>query len=296
MARRGARALGDADPGTASAAWRDAIARSRGDEEVGGPPPPKWEPELWVEDVEPEADVADPPGTKRTKSTAAASAATDATASGRPRPRRRLPETVRDELASAVGSNRAERFTDRLAEATRAYERDRYQDARRILKKLAEVAPGSAAVRELLGLTLYRDGRWAEAAKELEAYAQMTGSTDQHPALADCYRALHRHHRVDELWDELRRASPSAEVVTEGRIVTAESMAERGDVAGAVKLLEKGGLDRKRPREHHLRQWYALADLYERAGDIPRARQLFARIASHDPETFEVEDRLRALR
>ena len=63
-----------------------------------------------------------------------------------------------------------------------------------------------------------------------------------------------------------------------------------------VKLLEKGGADRKRPREHHLRQWYALADLYERAGDIPRARDLFTRVAHLDPDAFDVRDRLRALR
>ena len=38
-----------------------------------------------------------------------------------------------------------------------------------------------------------------------------------------------------------------------------------------------------------------LADLYERAGDIPRARDLFRRVEAHQPESFEVTHRIRAL-
>ncbi len=49
-----------------------------------------------------------------------------------------------------------------------------------------------------------------------------------------------RTRRVDELWDELRQASPSAELVVEGRIVMAGMMADRGDLPGAIRLLEQG--------------------------------------------------------
>ncbi len=45
-----------------------------------------------------------------------------------------------------------------------------------------------------------------------------------------------------------------------------------------------------------MRQWYALADLYERAGDMPRARQFFGRVATVDPDAFDVRQRLKALR
>jgi hypothetical protein len=41
---------------------------------------------------------------------------------------------------------------------------------------------------------------------------------------------------------------------------------------------------------------YALADLYERAGDAPRARELFGRVAATDPDFVDVHARLRALR
>ena len=54
-------------------------------------------------------------------------------------------------------------------DAAKAYERERYGDARRIVGRLAEEAPAAAAVRELHGLTLYRLGKWRDAAKELEA-------------------------------------------------------------------------------------------------------------------------------
>jgi tetratricopeptide (TPR) repeat protein len=96
-------------------------------------------------------------------------------------------------------------------------------------------------------------------------------------------------------WDELRQASPSAEVVAEGRIVMAGALADQGQLRSAISMLEKSRAIRK-PREHHLRQWYALADLYERAGDIPRARDTFARIAAIDPDAFDTRQRLRAVR
>ena len=47
---------------------------------------------------------------------------------------------------------------------------------------------------------------------------------------------------------------------------------------------------------HHLRMSYALADLYERAGDLPKARDLFGRVAATDPDFVDIQARLRALR
>src|SRR5205085_1230442 len=115
------------------------------------------------------------------------------------------------------------------------------------------------------------------------------------PVLADCYRALHRYQRVEDLWRELREASPSAALVTEGRIVAAGARADQGDLQGAIALLERTGPKPRRVREHHLRQWYALADLYERSGDVPRARRLFRDIVTEQPGFADVEDRLATL-
>ncbi|MGH9105728.1 MAG: tetratricopeptide repeat protein, partial [Acidimicrobiales bacterium] len=209
---------------------------------------------------------------------------------GRARPARRPAgaggpdDGERDGLASPA----------KLADAAKAYAGDRYQEALRVLQKLSAQAPGSAAVRELLGLTFYRLGRWSQASRELELHRQLSASYDQYPVIADCYRALRRYDEADAIWLELRQASPSPEVMAEGRLVAAGTLADRGDLGGAVKLLQPS-LRRSKPRALHLRQWYALADLYERAGELARARELFNRIAEVDPEAYDVHRRLSAL-
>jgi thioredoxin-like negative regulator of GroEL len=281
VARKGARNVGKPKEGSASKEWRDAIDRARGDRD----PDQRWEPdEVWVD----EGTSAPPKNDRRQPKKPPEPPRTG-------RPRRTVPRAVVSELTDLAGSGRGPKLAERLAEAAKAYERDRYQDAHRILKVLAERAPHAATVRELYGLTLYREGRWAEAIRELEAFRSMTDSYDQVPVLADCHRALRHWDEVAELWDELRRASPGAEVTAEGRIVAAGALADQGDIKGAIELLERAPLDVRRPKAHHLRLWYALADLYERAGDIPRARQLFARILQHDPDAFDVPQRVRGL-
>jgi tetratricopeptide (TPR) repeat protein len=212
----------------------------------------------------------------------------------RPRLPAAPPEVV-DQLQRALGPGPGRRAEVRLREAGDAYHGERYPDARRILRLLAQQAPSVPAVRELHGLTLYRLGRWREAARELEAFRQLTGSVEQHPVLADAYRALGRYHEVEALWGELAESSPSAELVAEGRIVGAGALADRGRLADAIRLLEDGRLDTRRPRPHHLRMWYALAALHERAGDVVRARELFGRVAAHDPDLVDVRERLRQL-
>lgn len=182
----------------------------------------------------------------------------------------------------------------RLAEAAEAYAADRYHDALKLLRGIVAQVPGSAAVRELLGLTYYRMGRWRLAVRELEASHELSGGYEQFPVIADCYRAMGRYEEADAVWLELRRVSPGAEVVAEGRIVAAGALADRGDIAGAVRLLEPS-LRRSKPAQHDLRQWYALADLYERAGDVPRAREVFSRVYAADPAAYDAGERLAAL-
>lgn len=207
-----------------------------------------------------------------------------------------LPPEVVVELQQAVGAKRAVKLEERLDAARGAFERERYSDAKRIIAKLAEEAPGAPAVRELYGLTLYRLERWRQAAGEMEAYRLLTDSYDQHPVLADCYRALKRFSTVEELWDELRAASPSAEIVAEGRIVYAGSLADREMFKEAIALLEKAAAATpKKVKDHHIRTWYALADLYDRAGNVPRARQLFQQLNGVLPGFADVEYRLGGL-
>ncbi|MCB1031828.1 MAG: tetratricopeptide repeat protein [Acidimicrobiales bacterium] len=200
-------------------------------------------------------------------------------------------DDARKELVAALGGPKGNRANDKLRDAAHAFERERYDESRLLLRPIAEAAPRATAVRELLGLTYYRLGRWKDAVKELEAFRELSRTAEQNPVLADCYRALGRHREVDELWEELREASPNAELVTEGRIVTAGSLADRGDLPNAIALLARSQRGVKRPQVHHLRQAYALGDLYEKAGEVARARETFRWVVELDPDFADVAER-----
>ena len=187
------------------------------------------------------------------------------------------------------------RLQEALIKGTRALDRGYEAEALKILRPWREVHPDSIELRELLGLTYYRLGRWSLAQKELEAFVGLTDSTEQHPVLMDVARALGRFKRVQQLWDELRSVSPGAEIVTEGRIVFAGALADQGKLDEAIKVLERAPGSPKRILPHHLRLWYALADLHERAGDLPAARALFRKISGLDPKFVDVAERLAAL-
>jgi tetratricopeptide (TPR) repeat protein len=206
-----------------------------------------------------------------------------------------LPEDVAREVTTA-GGRRGPRLARALTEAADAYQAGRYHDARRLLQPIVEAVPTAAGARELYGLALYRLGRWRAAMQELQAFRQLTGSVDQEPVVADCERALGRHDAVDQRLEEVRRASPGAEVLAEARLVRAGSLADRGRLPEALAVLRRGEADRAHPKEWHLRTWYALADLHERAGDVPRARELFGRIVAHESDFFDAAERLAALR
>src|SRR5207244_6842911 len=105
----------------------------------------------------------------------------------------------------------------------------------------------------------------------------------------------HRWRKVEEYWLELAAASPSAELVAEGRIVYAGALADQGRLPEALALLRKRAEGIKTPRDHHLRLWYALADLEERAGNLARARELFHEVRKADPAFADVAERLAAL-
>ncbi len=272
VARKGAGRLRDEGSSSgASQAFREAAGRE------------EWAPEVWIDE-----------GAVRGEATEAVGRGRSSRRGARPEPDEELAPDP--SLKRAVGPAKVERLEQRLKDASRAFRRERYDEARRMLRPLADAAPTAESVRELLGLTYYRLGKWKMAVTELEAFRDLSGSTEQHPVLADCYRALGRHAKVVELWEELRAASPSAALVAEGRIVYAGSLADQGQLSGAIEALEASKPPTRKPQDHHLRVTYALADLHERAGDVPRARQLFGIVAAADPELGDVQARLRGLR
>lgn len=198
-------------------------------------------------------------------------------------------------LQRLVGEPRDRFLLKQFKAATKAFQAQRFGDARKQLQPVVREAPELIDATELMGIVLYRLGRWKEAIEQLERFREMTSSTEQHPVLADCHRALGRWADVEELWRELGEVSPQAEIVTEGRIVLAGSKADRGDLRGAIATLEHGWRRPKNPRHHQLRRAYVLADLYDRGGKIVRARELFGWVARHDPDLADVAARAEGL-
>ena len=204
--------------------------------------------------------------------------------------------TVAGSIIAVVGERASKRLIEKLALALDAFERGRYQDAKKIIIPISRDCPGVELIHEIAGLSMYRMGQWRDAADHLEqARALTSGSTLNHPVLADCYRALMRYDKVDELWKELKDASPDPTIVAEGRIVAASALADQGDIQAAVRLMQQSKQDPAKVREHHLREWYVLADLYDRSGDVVQARTIFQRIAKSDADFTDVRDRLETL-
>ena len=190
----------------------------------------------------------------------------------------------------------ADRAIERLARALHAFEAHRYSESRKLIMPLLSQVVGLAIVHEVAGLSMYRLGRWQDAADQLEiARGIKPGEVVNHPVLADCYRALRRYEKVTELWESMKLLSPPAALLAEGRIVAAGALADQGELQSAVRMMTHGTSDPHKVQEHHLREWYVLADLYDRAGDVASARRLFLKIQNSDAKFADIADRLNTL-
>jgi len=190
-----------------------------------------------------------------------------------------------------VGKDKGERSWKVFKRAAREFEEERFTDAHRTLKPLSKDYSEIVEVQELYGLSLYRLGRWDEAIEVLELFRAKSLTTEQNPVLMDCHRAVGNWSDVDELWRELGEHSPSPELMAEGRIVMAGAHADRGRLDDGIRLLEKGWKPPRTPQPHHLRRAYALADMLERDGKLPRSRKLFGWIATKDDRYLDAAER-----
>ncbi len=235
---------------------------------------------------------------RREASDAARRAAAVAGAAGAA-PTRRAPKPldpeVAAELTEALGSQRGARLTERLAQASEALDRERFQEARRIASAIAKEAPSVAAAHELVGLASYRLGLYKQAVSALEVAQELHSNPALLPVIADCQRAQGRWAAVDRVWSEIKASSPSHEIMAEGRMVAAGALVDQDDLRGALEVMEPAIKRPKAVREFHLRQWYVLADLYDRMGDPISARRWFSTILEFDDEFADVRDRLRSL-
>jgi tetratricopeptide (TPR) repeat protein len=258
---------------------REPVARPQAEERVQ---------ERWIDEGELRAEAA-----------LAASRASSPTVRPPKQPTARS-SSVDPEVAAMIAAEvrdprRAARLTERLGQAQEALDRERFEEARRIAQPLLRELTNVAAVHEVLGLASYRLGRWKQAATELEAARALHPSVELLPVLADTYRALKRWTEVSQIWSEVREVSPAPDVLAEARIVAAGAAADRGDLKEALRIMGRAVDRPKRVRDHHLRQWYVLGDLHDRAGNPIEAIRFFELVAAHDRDFVDVVERLRAL-
>ncbi|HVM12463.1 MAG TPA: tetratricopeptide repeat protein, partial [Actinomycetota bacterium] len=207
-----------------------------------------------------------------------------------------LPRGVAQEVRSLARPGKGEAAVRLLDEAVSALGRERPGDAAEAAAKAKSMAPRSGAVREVLGMALYRTGRFREALTELQAYRRLTGRLDQNHLIADCHRALGS---PEKAVAPAREAATSPrlpeEVRAEAAVVGASALADLGRFDEALSLLRRhpGSGDVARP--HDIRVWYVLADVLERSGRRQDAVREFRRILRHDPEAYDVAERLAAL-
>ena len=74
-------------------------------------------------------------------------------------------------------------------------------------------------------------------------------------------------------------------------------ISDQSQFSAAIEVLTAGGALKvlRNPSGRHLRLWYALGDVYDKAGDAAMARELFARVVGVDPEAYDAYQRLEEL-
>src|SRR5919201_1451596 len=142
---------------------------------------------------------------------------------------RTLPGDVVGELRRTARAGKAEAAISRLDRAVELLERGDAGAGVAEAVKAKALAPRSGAVREVLGLALYGQGRFREALTEMQAYRRMTGRVDQNHIIADCHRALGHPERAVPLAEEAL-ASPKVPLAAraEAVVVAAAALASRG--------------------------------------------------------------------
>ena len=214
----------------------------------------------------------------------------------KPKVRYSLPgEVLADVRKAFVGTTyQREKMVTFLTRAAEAYDRHRYEESLRLAKAVADVTPGVPSVRELTGLAAYRCGSWPIARTQLRAHFALTGDATNLPLILDCERATRKFRSVKKTYDEILESEPTSDVLAEANIVMAATLADQKLFNEAIELLTKAGATKllRNPAYRHVRLWYALGDVYDRAGDTSLAREMFARVVKVEPDAYDAQERL----
>jgi len=220
-------------------------------------------------------------------------------AKAKPKVKYALPGDIAADVRKAfIGTSyMREKMVILLTKAAEGYDRKRWEEALRLGREVSDAVPGVAPVRELTGLAAYKAERWNMAKIHLRAHFAITGDPEHLPLVMDCDRANRRFRAVEKTYEEIQESEPSADTIAEARIVMASSLADQKKYTEAIDLLIRAGGSKvlRNPAFRHVRMWYALADVYDRAGDQVNARELFSRVVQADPDAYDAKDRLMEL-
>ncbi len=214
----------------------------------------------------------------------------------RARRRSALPAEVVSELRQTARANQAEAAIARLERAAELLERDDARGAAAEAQKAKDLAPRSAAVREVLGLALYGLDRYREALTEMQAYRRMSGRADQNHIIADCLRFVGRPDRAVPLAEEaLSARGVPLSARTEAVIVAASALADQSKFDQALGLLRRIRTHDDVSRPEVIRVWYVTGDILAKAGRPQEAVREFRKILRHDAAAYDVAERLAQL-
>jgi tetratricopeptide (TPR) repeat protein len=213
-----------------------------------------------------------------------------------------LPVRMRKEIDRTISPPaRARDVKISLHLGSLAVDEEDLETALRYLRWAKHLAPRYGAVREALGIALYRAGEMSAALAELQTYRRLSGSNDQNHLIADCMRAGGREieRAIDvalELVDDERVDSDRR---IEAVIVAAAVQEEVGQAASARRLVDRAlsgltGQHSPSPEARVRLLWFA-AELAHRAGSSSSAKQHLAELLTLDPGYPDASERLAEL-
>lgn len=193
-----------------------------------------------------------------------------------------LPRWITDSLARVTPKHKLANATEHLQKAAKAFADGRHGISLAQAEAAKELSPREATIRELIGLSAYRLGRWDVALRELRTFRRFTGETIHVPVELDVLRALDRPKDVEDLWSQFQRFDAERETRDEAKVVFASFLLDRGEDRRAWEVTGPKRLENE-PRESELRVWYVAARAAHRLGDGTTARRLYETIEATDP-------------
>lgn len=205
-----------------------------------------------------------------------------------------LPKWVRDEIVRSTPKDRRPAALAQLTRALEFFADEKYPAAATELRKAKDLSPRAATIRELLGLSAYRSGKWDEGLRELRTFRRLTGDLIHYPVEMDCLRGLGRTEDVIKAWERLQDYDISPMVNHEARVVYASFLLDQGRPRDAWPVIKPGRLVAS-PTEGELRRWFVAARVALEAGDKDAARRLIAALDEQEPDFEGVDELRRAL-